>query len=126
METKKIKINKALACKLDDSVKDIAKKLKENNERRIFVVDNEGNLKGIITTTDLVYKALTDGNKTLKAKDVMTENILSVDSNEDLDKALEIMNKLKSFVCPVAENGKLLGVISYHDLMSYVVSSLKE
>jgi predicted transcriptional regulator len=62
----------------------------------------------------------------IEAKEIMTEGVESVDSKDDLNKALEIMNKLKSFVCPVTENGKIVGLISYHDLMNYVMDSLKE
>ncbi len=124
MEIKKIDIQKVITCGLEEDVKDIAKKLKENKERRIFVVDEDEKLKGIITTTDLVYKGICDDCG--KAKDVMVSDVKSVDINEDLDKALEIMNELKSFVCPVTEEGKLVGVISYHDLVGYVLSSAEK
>ena len=123
MEIRKISIHKALTCSENESVKDIAKKLKENKDRRIFVVDNE-KLIGLITTTDLVYKALCgDGQK---AKDVMTRDVKAVEVSEGLDKALEIMNELNSFVCPVVDNGKLLGIISYHELIKYVFKTIEK
>lgn len=125
MQIQKIKLHKVLTCKQEESVKEIARKLKEGKERRIFVVDSKEKLIGIITTTDLVYKALGE-DKNLKAKDVMTKNIEAVDFKEDLNKALEIMNKLKSFVCPVTENGKIIGLISYQDLVGYVINSIQE
>ena len=123
MEIKKIKLHEVLTCNPDESVKEIAKKLRENKERRIFVVE-EDKLVGIITTTDLVYKALGEGE--LKAKDVMTKNVRSIETSEDLNKALEIMNEIKSFTCPVTENKKILGIISYHDLVGYVLTSMQE
>jgi len=124
MEIQKIKLHELLTCTEEESVKEIAKKLRDNKERRIFVIDEKEKLVGVITTTDLVYKALGDEGK--KANQVMTTNVESVDSKEDLNKALEIMNKLKSFVCPVTEDGKIIGLISYHDLMNYVISSMQE
>ncbi len=124
MEIQKIKLHEVLTCTEEESVKEIAKKLRDNKERRIFVIDEKEKLVGVITTTDLVYKALGDEGK--KANQVMTTNVESVDSKEDLNKALEIMNKLKSFVCPVTEDGKIIGLISYHDLMNYVISSMQE
>ncbi len=125
MEIKKIKVHKVLTCKLDDTVKDIAKKLKENKERRIFVVDKQGKLSGLITTTDLVYKALCEDKK-LKAKDVMTKEVKCVEVSEDLDKALAIMDETKSFVCPVVKEGKILGIITYHDLANYVFKEVEK
>ena len=125
MEVKKIKVHEALTCKLDDDVKDIARKLKENKERRIFVVDNSGKLVGLITTTDLVYNALCE-DKNLKAKDVMTKEVKCVDVSEDLDKALAIMDETKSFVCPVVKEGKVLGIVTYHDLVNYVFKEIEK
>ena len=125
MEVKKIKVHEALTCKLDDDVKDIARKLKENKERRIFVVDNSGKLVGLITTTDLVYNALCE-DKNLKAKDVMIKEVKCVDVSEDLDKALAIMDETKSFVCPVVKEEKVLGIVTYHDLVNYVFKEIEK
>lgn len=124
-EIRKIKLHEVLTCKENETVESIAEKLKEKKERRIFVVDKEEKLVGIITTTDLVYKVLVN-KKDLKARDVMTKNVRSVEDNENLEEALEIMNELKSFVCPVTKKGKILGLISYHDLVGYVLNSMQE
>jgi len=125
MDIKKAMIYEALTCNENDSVRDIARKLNENKERRVFVVDSQGKLKGLITTTDLVYKTLCE-NDGMKAKNVMTKDVKVVDISEDLDKALEVMNDIKSFVCPVVDNGKLLGIISYHDLINYLFKSIEK
>ena len=122
----KIKVHKVLTCKDNVSAEYISKILRDKNERRIFVVDNQGLLKGIITTTDLVYKVLAEDNEKLLAKDIMTSDVLSVDISEDLNKALEIMNKIKSYSCPITDNGKLLGMVSYHDIFSHVVTTIGE
>jgi CBS domain-containing protein len=126
MQINKIKIHDVITCKVDDKVNDIAKKLKKNNERRIFVVDKNEKLIGIITTTDIVYKSATEKNKDLSAKDIMTKEVKSVDIKEDLNKALEIMNKIKSYSCPLTENGKVIGLISYHDIIGHVFKSISE
>ena len=125
MEITKIKLHKALTCTEEEKVLDVAKKLKDANDRRIFVVDSEGNLKGVITTTDLAYKAVAEDASNLTAKDIMVSDVKAVDSSEDLNKALEIMNNLKSFACPVVDKGKLSGVIFYHDIVNYVMEQLK-
>lgn len=121
----KIKIQKALTCKEDENVANIAKMLKKENHRRIFVVDEEGKLKGIITTTDLVYKVLADGKKTAKAKDIMTAKVEHVEHSDPLENALGVMDATKSYVCPVTENGKFIGLISHHDIVGFLVSQGK-
>lgn len=125
MEIKKIKLHKVLACKIDEKIIEVSKKLKEKKERRIFVVDKD-KLVGIITTTDLVYKVLAENKKDLTARDVMTKEVKSVDINEDIEKALEIMNSLKTFACPVTVKGKLLGLVSYHDLVGHVICHVEK
>ena len=127
-EIRKIQIYPIVTCGLDSSVTEIARKLRANKERRIFVVDAKGKLAGIITTTDLVYKEIRDGDKVnqLKAKEVMIGKVKSVDISEDLDRALGIMNELKTFNCPVTDKGKIVGIISYHDLVNYVFKSLEK
>lgn len=125
MEINKIPIHSVIHCKEEDSVKEIANKLREKKDRRIFVLGHDEKLIGLITTTDLVYKALGE-NGDLKAKDVMTKHVLAVDIGEDFDKALEIMDKTNSFVCPVTEHGKILGIIDYHDLVNYVFKSIEK
>ena len=123
MEFHNITVHAVLTCKENDKAVDIAKKLKENKERRIFVVDDSSKLKGVVTTTDLVYKAFE--KKDVVAKDIMTKNVKHVDVKEDIEKALEIMNEIKSFVCPLTEDGKVLGVVSHHDILSHVLGSLE-
>jgi CBS domain-containing protein len=83
-------------------------------------------LKGLVTTTDLVYKALSEGNTEMLAKDIMTKDVATIDVKDDLEKAIEIMNELKSFVCPVTDNGKIVGLISYHDLMDNIINDLNK
>jgi len=128
MEIKKIKVQDVLTCSEEDSLKVISEKLKENKDRRIFVISSDNELKGIITTTDLVYKALCseDCGNNLKAKDIMTTDVRSVDINEDINKALEIMDDLKTFVCPLTEDKKLLGLVEYNDIVEHVLESIKE
>ena len=126
MQIQKIKVHEVMTCNVEDDVSEIAAKLKEKNERRVFVTDNQGVLKGIITTTDLVYKVLPNCSFDMKAKDVMVREVKSVDIKEDLEKALEIMNGLETFVCPVTEKGKILGIVSYPEIVDYVLASAKK
>lgn len=125
---KKINIHKVLTCSLDESIENIANKLKEKNERRIFVNDKSGKLVGIITTTDLVYKGLCFGSKCVKmtANDLMTKEVRSVDLNDDFEKALEIMDSIKSFTCPVTDKGKIVGIVNYHELVDYLFNSVRK
>jgi CBS domain-containing protein len=126
MELKKIPMHEVLKVGENEDLKVIAEKMKEKEERRVFVTDEEGKLKGVLTTTDIVYKAVCETCDDCKAKDIMTADVKSIEVSEDLNRALEVMNEIKSFTCPVTENGKIVGVISYHDLMNYVMTSIEQ
>ncbi|MFA5992625.1 MAG: CBS domain-containing protein [Candidatus Pacearchaeota archaeon] len=118
----KIKLKKVLTCHSETGISEVVKKLREHGERRIFVVDDEEKLVGIITTVDIVYKACFDSD--LKARDIMSKNVLSIDVDDELTGALEIMDKLKTYVCPITKEGKVIGLISYHDVLAYVMSTM--
>ena len=120
METQKLHLIKALTCDEKESIKNIAKKLRKNKDRRIFVVDSKGKLKGIITTTDIAYKGFEKND--LKAENIMTSKVKAIEKKDSLEKALEIMNDLQTFVCPVVDKGKIIGLISYHDAINYLFS----
>ena len=123
IDKKKVKVHKVLTCNVDHSVQQIAQILKKN---KVFVVDDEAVLQGIITTTDLVYNALAENKTSLKAADIMEKNVGSINMNDPLDKAFGIMNTHKTYVCAITDKGKLLGVISYHDIVGYIVSNTRE
>ncbi len=122
---KTIKIYPALNCLETVSAHDVAKKLREAKERRIFIVDANQKLIGVITTTDLVYRALGENRCDMKAKDVMTSPVQHVEMNENLEKIVEIMNSLKSVTCPVTQKGVLKGVVHYKDIVQHIAHSLR-
>ncbi|MEI7718822.1 MAG: CBS domain-containing protein [archaeon] len=117
-----IKVYPALVCKEDDSISKIAKLLKSKNERRIFVVDKDKKLVGIITTTDLVYNFLATSKKEMKAKEIMTKKVLSINKEDTIEKALDVMNKIKTYICPVVNDGKIVGVLRHNDIVKFLMS----
>lgn len=121
----KIKIHKALTCKEDESVVSLSKLLKKGKERRIFVVDSKGMLKGIVTSTDIVYKAIADKKFDSTAKSIMTKKVENIDKSDPLEKALGVMNSVRSYICPITENGKFIGIMHHHDIMKFLVSNKK-
>lgn len=119
----KLKIARVLTCSEEEDIVKIARTMSQKKDRRMFVLDKSKKLIGIITVTDLAFKALAKNKINLKAKDIMTKGVKSVDITEPLEKAFEIMNPLKTYTCPITKNGKLLGVVHHHDLMSCLFSN---
>ena len=76
---------------------------------------------GIVTTTDVLYRLVAEGKdiKNYVVKDVMSGPLISIDSNETIKKAAELMAKNSIKKLPVIEsNGGLSGIITTSDLIA--------
>ena len=108
----------------EDSVLSIAKLFRNNRGiRHIMVVDEQQILKGIISLSDIVTKVVAENldPSTVKARDVMETNVITVNENDTIDKVFMLMGKYKFIILPVVDSQrKLKGVISLHDVLSKV------
>ena len=81
-------------------------------------VMKNGNLSGIITDGDLRRMLMKhpDINE-VKAADIMTKNPKTIDKNDLVVNALELMQKKSITQLPVLENGNYVGMIHIHDII---------
>lgn len=103
--------------------------MKENRIRRLPVVDEQGELVGIISKQD-IYNAMpsvVDGSETgssttlfetTRVEEVMTRNPVCVDALMPLEALAQGMRKHKYGGTPVLEDGKLVGIITESDVFS--------
>ena len=98
--------------------------------RHLPVVE-EGRLVGILTQRDLFHAALSTALnfgekaqkgflKTVVVKEVMTDEVLTIDPGADVKEAARRMIEHKIGCLPVVENGKLVGIVSETDLLRLV------
>jgi len=105
----------------DEHIEDILMILSNKNMGAVCVVEDH-KLLGIITEGD-IRRALSNKQEffNYKAKDIMTENPITITQDILAVEALEVMENRKSqiSVLPVTEkqNKKLLGIIRIHDLV---------
>ena len=71
-------------------------------------------LKGIITEKDLIKNF----SKHENISQAMTSKVITVEAEESLDRAAEIMRENKVKRLPVVENGKLVGIITLTDILA--------
>jgi len=84
------------------------------------VVDGDNQLLGVITEfdiIDLVYKA--DIEESIVA-DYMTKEVNSLDVEASLDEAANIFCNNSIRRVPIVREGRLVGVLSRHDLINFV------
>jgi len=88
--------------------------MRQNKIGGIPVVDADQNLVGIITNRDLRFI----NNMNMPVADAMTtENLITATPDTDLKKAETILQKYKIEKLPVVEDGKLVGLITYKDII---------
>jgi CBS domain-containing protein len=103
----------------NENVVECAKKMIAEGVGSLIVSEND-KLKGIITEKDLIEKVLSknlDG-KNIPASKVMTSITITIDPEQDIMHAINMMNEKKVRRLPVInKEGKLLGLITVHDIL---------
>jgi CBS domain-containing protein len=100
------------------------------------VVGDMGNLLGIISREDffkVAYVFTTDSLpgsseaelrfKQLRAADIMTKYPLHLDPDDTVGLAADIFLANKFHALPIVEDGKLIGIVTSHDLLAYSFNS---
>ncbi len=89
--------------------------MSENKIGGIPIIDNSGRLTGILTNRDLRF----ENDLSRKVSEVMTkENLVIAPEGTDLKKAEKILRQYKIEKLPVVNKaGKLIGLITYRDIM---------
>ncbi len=102
----------------ETSVREVAKIL-ANNKIGALIVEKDGKLAGIISERDIVWRVVAQDKSPdeVKAKDIMTREVVSVDLNEGMDKVYEMMKKLPFRHLPIRKGDQLIGMVSNRDLM---------
>ncbi len=87
-----------------------------------LVVVRDGQPIGIFTERDLLSKILAKRARlsTTKIETVMSEPVISIDGATPISEAANFMRHRKIRRLPVTENGKLVGIITAADILTYI------
>ena len=99
---------------------------------RHMPVIEQGKVVGIISQRDLfrsaLIKALGFGSKTqtvisrtIKVKEIMTNNVITISPDASVKEAARVMMERKIGCLPVVEKEKLVGLVTETDILRYVV-----
>ena len=108
-------------CLPSDPVMKAAQLMKSQDVGPIPIVEDKNNKKltGIVTDRDLAIKIVAEARdpKTTRVKDVMTDDVVTCKENEDVNKALKLMQDYQVRRLPVVDTGDhLLGIIAQADV----------
>ncbi len=108
-------------CLPSDTVMKAAQLMKSEDVGPIpIVADKDGRkLAGIVTDRDLAIKVIAEDRdpNTTQLSDVMSDNVVSCNENDDVDKVLKLMEDNQIRRIPVVgSNDQLLGIIAQADV----------
>ena len=110
-----------LTFKENDSVFNAVKSMAKDNFGSVVIVDDKGNVRGIVTERDLMRKVIPNSMnpKTTKLKDIMTRPVKVASKDDDLIVWLRQMSNERFRHVPVVDKtGKLINVMSQGDFVS--------
>ena len=99
------------------SISDAIELMKINSIRHLPVVDEENSLKGFLTLADLKQGLIPSMLGDLNLRDLMIKEPITVRPEDDVEIAAQLIYKHKIGGMPVAEGGKLVGIITATDIL---------
>ena len=95
-----------------------------NKRLGVTAVVDHGAIKGIVTDGDIrrMLEKTTDLGR-IKAEDIMTQNPKTIDVEEKVEAALNIMESFSITQLVVTNNGLYVGIIHLHDILKEGVVS---
>ena len=117
----------------DDVVSEVAKLFDEHSFHHVLVVNNDGDLEGLISSTDLdrtksgasffrnPKKEEHDAIllRAMRACDIMTKDLITLQETDSIRRAYEIFKKNKFHAIPILSRGKLAGIITPIDILDH-------
>ncbi len=120
----------------DTGIKTAFRLMKKGNFRQLPVIE-DGKLIGIITDRDIRRPDFADDienweqvyrlDDRFKVRGIMTEDVTTVNEDDELESACRLLNNNKFNALPVCSNkGNLVGILTLHDLIEPLIQFLKD
>ena len=118
MKVKDIMTTPAMSVSENANITQIAKAMKDNDVGVVPVCNDAGAVIGIVTDRDIVLRVLSDGKNidSVRALDIMSDDVITVSPMTDLDDVYEIMSDIQVRRLPVVDKTSLVGMVTLGDL----------
>ncbi len=143
MKVKDVMETDVITVKPDTSVRDVASLMSQHQLSALPVVDDEGRIIGIVSEKDLIYRLASphlpphiellggiiflenpfemkkeiEKMTAVSAKEIMTHQVLTVSPDTDVGEVATLMVEKDINGLPVVEEGKIIGIVTRHDLL---------
>ncbi len=122
-----------ITVEVDDSIQHAASLMKQHNVRGLPVM-KKGKLVGVVTDRDLKRASASDATSleihellyliaTIKVKDIMTKNPITIPPDYTMDESAKILLDNKISGLPIVDyDGRLVGIITQTDIFRALIS----
>jgi CBS domain-containing protein len=119
MKIKDCVLIEAFKCNKDNSVVEVAKKLKHLTLRHIFVVDDKNYPVGVISMSDINNRVVAENKNAaeLKAEDIMSNPIDVCDENDDAGIFMKKLIEKGHVMAPVVKEKQMAGIVTITQLL---------
>lgn len=109
------------------SVYEALKAMGEKNIGALLIME-EGKLLGIFSERDYARKIILKGKNSHETlvKEIMTEKVISVAPEDNIEKCMEFMSEKRIRHLPVMNGNVVCGVISITDVVTAIIEAQKE
>jgi predicted transcriptional regulator len=107
-----------LCAHADTAIQEVARTLVRNRIGGMPVVDDEGQVKGIVSESDL--QPVKEGPPTrglVTAADVMTQPVITLSEEDTVTQAARVLRRHGVKRAPVVREGRIVGMITQSDLL---------
>lgn len=116
---REIVMQKFTLLKADDTIESVMQVILDSHEKS-FVVDAGDNQYGTVTGDDIVL-ALRDPQNRTTVGSIMKRNIRVLEPGMSLEDVFMRMSTNEEVICPVVENGTLIGVLDLNNINEFIV-----
>jgi len=119
----------------DMPITDALRVMRQNQVRKLPVLDQDGEMVGIVSEKDLLYASPSPASSLsiyemhymlsrLNVTELMTTDVITISPDIPLEEAARIMTDNKIGGLPVMEDGKLVGIITETDIFKVFLELL--
>ncbi|AEH25132.1 CBS domain-containing protein [Pyrococcus yayanosii] len=109
---------KLIGVKPTTSVQEASKIMMEFDVGSLVVVDDDGNVVGFFTKSDVIRRVIVPGLPyDTPVSEIMTKDLITVNSSTPLGEVLKVMAQYRIKHILVEEEGKIVGIFTLSDLL---------
>jgi len=120
LEVQNIMVSNIITVEANALVMDAVKIMNKHGIGCLVVMENENPI-GIMTERDLLKRVLAESKnpKKIRVQEIMSKPLIVGKPNLEVQKVIELMFDRKIKKIPIVEDGKLLGLVTFTDLVSF-------